>query len=83
MTAIRLVLAACVGGRFKNVRAGTIIMPPPTPSMEPKVPAPSPTAMRSASVIILSNNGVVFLCMLNKSWQGKNRLGSFFAMRNI
>jgi len=67
MTAIRLVLAACVGGRFKNVRAGTIIIPPPTPSMEPKVPALSPTAMRNASVVILSNNGVVSLCMPNKS----------------
>jgi hypothetical protein len=61
MTAIRLVLAACVGGRFKNVRAGTIIIPPPTPSMEPKIPAPSPIVMRNASVVILSNNGVVFL----------------------
>jgi len=76
MTAIRLVLAACVGGRFKNVRAGTIIIPPPTPSMEPKVPALRPTAMRNARVVILSNNGVVSLCMPNKSWQGKNRLGS-------
>jgi hypothetical protein len=61
MTAIRLVLAACVGGRFKNVRAGTIIIPPPTPSMEPKVPAPSPIAIRNTNVAILSNNGVAFL----------------------
>jgi hypothetical protein len=58
------------------VRAGTIIIPPPTPSMEPKVPALSPTAMRNTSVVILSSNGVVFPCTPNKSWQGKNRLGS-------
>lgn len=67
MTAMRLVLATCVGGRFNNVRAGTIIIPPPTPSMEPKVPAMSPTAMRNANIVILSNNDVVFLCMRNKT----------------
>jgi hypothetical protein len=54
-TAIRLVLAACVGGTFKNVRAGTIIIPPPTPSIEPKVPAPSPTTSKNVSIAILSN----------------------------
>jgi hypothetical protein len=55
ITAIRLVLAACVGGTFKNVRAGTIIIPPPTPSIEPKVPAPSPTTSKNVSIAILSN----------------------------
>jgi hypothetical protein len=71
MTAMRLVLAACVGDRFNNVRAGTIIIPPPTPSMEPKVPALIPTAIRNASKTILSNNGVVFLCMPNKTCRVK------------
>jgi len=60
MTAIRLVLAACVGGRFKNVRAGTIIIPPPTPSIEPKVPAASPTAARIITVVTGSSNDPVF-----------------------
>ena len=67
MTAMRLVLAACAGERFNNVRAGTIIIPPPTPSMEPKVPALRPTAIRNASKAILSSNGVVFLCMPKKT----------------
>jgi hypothetical protein len=35
--------------------------------MEPKVPALRPTAIRNASMTILSNNGVVFLCMPNKT----------------
>jgi hypothetical protein len=50
-----------MGGTFKNVRAGTIIIPPPTPSIEPKVPAASPTTMSNPSVIMDSNNGIVFL----------------------
>jgi hypothetical protein len=61
VTAIRLVLDAWVGGTFRKVRAGTIIRPPPTPSMEPKVPAASPTAMRITTLVIGSNNDVVFL----------------------
>jgi hypothetical protein len=73
-TAIRLVLAACVGGTFKNVRAGTIIIPPPTPSIEPRVPAPSPTTSKNVSVAILSSKPKVFLSDLKKSWRGKNRL---------
>ena len=71
MTAMRLVLAAWVGGRFKNVRAGTIIIPPPSPSMEPKVPALSPIAMRNASVVILSNNDIVFLGYVTKAGRVK------------
>ncbi len=63
MTAIRLVLAACVGGRFKNVRAGTIIIPPPTPSIEPNVPAASPTAARIITVVTGSSNDPVFLVL--------------------
>jgi hypothetical protein len=61
MTAIRLVLAACVGDRFKNVRAGTMIIPPPTPSIEPNVPAASPTAARIITVVIGSSNDPVSL----------------------
>nr|MDQ5860098.1 hypothetical protein [Thermoproteota archaeon] len=37
----------------------------------PKVPAMSPTAMRNASIAILSNNDIVFLCMPNKTWRLK------------
>jgi hypothetical protein len=53
------VLAAGIGGMFKKVRAGTIIMPPPTPSIEPKVPAANPTAMSKPSVAMGSNKGIV------------------------
>ena len=63
MTAIRLVLAACVGGRFKNVRAGTIIIPPPTPSIEPNVPAAIPTTARIITVVTGSSNDPVFLVL--------------------
>jgi hypothetical protein len=61
-TAMRLVLAVCAGGRPRNVRAGTIMIPPPTPSIEPRVPAPRPTAMRITMVMIGSSNYGAFLC---------------------
>lgn len=54
-TAMRLVLVACTGGRPRKVRAGTIMMPPPTPSIEPRVPAPIPTPKRIAMVEIGSS----------------------------
>ncbi len=38
----RLLLAATVGGNPKNVKAGTTIIPPPTPIIEPKTPAANP-----------------------------------------
>jgi hypothetical protein len=43
------------------VRAGTMIIPPPTPSIEPNVPAASPTAARIITVVIGSNNDPVSL----------------------
>jgi hypothetical protein len=41
-TAKRLVLAICGGVKPRKVRAGEIIIPPPTPIMEPKMPAIKP-----------------------------------------
>ena len=32
-----------------KVRAGVIIIPPPTPVMDPRVPAPKPTMIKSAA----------------------------------
>jgi hypothetical protein len=83
VTAIRLVLAAVIGPTFNNVRTGTIIMPPPTPSIEPKVPAASPTAMRIANVVIGSDKSIVFLCLSNINWFGKNALeyGCYFCRK--
>jgi len=60
VTAIRLVLAIWVGGSPMNVRAGAMIMPPPTPMREPSVPAPRPIATRIAIVVIGSSNGAAF-----------------------
>ena len=42
-TANRLVLATCAGERPRNVRAGDIIIPPPTPIIDPNMPAINPT----------------------------------------
>ncbi|MFL6494636.1 MAG: hypothetical protein ACJ70N_07515 [Nitrososphaera sp.] len=66
MTAMRLVLAAWVGDKFKKVRAGTIIIPPPTPSSEPNVPAPRPIKIRNANKPMLSNNSLESFSMLKK-----------------
>lgn len=41
-TAKRLVPATCAGDRPRNVRTGEIIIPPPTPTMDPKMPAINP-----------------------------------------
>lgn len=42
-TANRLVLATCGGERPRNVRTGDIIIPPPTPIIDPSIPAINPT----------------------------------------
>ena len=42
-TANRLVLATCGGERPRNVRTGDIIIPPPTPIIDPNIPAINPT----------------------------------------
>ena len=41
-TAKRLVLATCGGVKPRKVKAGEIIIPPPTPTMEPRMPAIKP-----------------------------------------
>jgi len=41
-TAKRLVLATCGGEKPRKVRAGEIIIPPPTPIIDPKRPATEP-----------------------------------------
>src|SRR5436309_4146385 len=78
-TAIGPVLAVCVGDRPKNVRAGTRIMPPPTPIIEPKVPAPRPTAIRTIIVVIGSSNDTAFLYEFSVITKGgKNHLPQLF-----
>ena len=42
-TANRLVLATCGGDRPRNVKTGDIIIPPPTPIIDPNMPAMNPT----------------------------------------
>ena len=41
-TAKRLVPATCGGVKPRKVKAGDIMIPPPTPIMEPKIPAIRP-----------------------------------------
>ena len=41
----RLLLAASVGEKPKNVKTGTTIIPPPNPIIEPKTPATNPKGM--------------------------------------
>jgi hypothetical protein len=45
-TAKRLVLATCDGVKPRRVRAGEIIIPPPTPIMEPRMPAIKPIIIK-------------------------------------
>ena len=52
-TAIRLVLATCAGVNPMIVRAGVIRMPPPTPVIDPIVPAPMPIMIK---IRLTSNN---------------------------
>lgn len=49
-TANRLVLATCGGERPRKVRAGDIIMPPPTPIIDPNIPAINPTITKKAKI---------------------------------
>lgn len=57
-TAKRLVLAICAGVNPIKARAGTMIIPPPTPSSEPRAPAPRPMAINSTIAVNWSNNDV-------------------------
>jgi len=61
VTAIRLVLAVWEGEIPRKVSAGTIIIPPPTPSIDPSVPAPSPMTTSKINVGISSNNAAMRL----------------------
>lgn len=45
-TANKLVLATWGGEKPRNVRAGDIIIPPPTPIIDPNRPAINPTNMK-------------------------------------
>ena len=51
VTAKRLVLEIWAGANPIKARAGVIINPPPTPIMDPKVPAPRPTMIKSADTV--------------------------------
>ena len=41
----RLLLAAAVGENPRNVRMGTTMTPPPSPIMEPNIPAAKPNGI--------------------------------------
>lgn len=45
-TAKRLVLATCGGERPRKVRTGDIMIPPPTPIIDPKMPAIRPISTK-------------------------------------
>jgi len=48
----RLLLAATVGANPAKVRTGTIIIPPPSPIIEPSIPATNPKGINHNSSII-------------------------------
>ena len=45
----RLLLAATAGANPKNVRIGTITIPPPSPIIEPRIPATNPSNINHKS----------------------------------
>ena len=55
-TAKRLLLAATVGGNPKNVKTGTMIIPPPNPMIEPNNPATNPNGINQISSIMIKLN---------------------------
>ena len=55
-TAKRLLLAATVGGNPKNVKTGTMIIPPPNPIIEPNNPATNPNGINQISSIMIKLN---------------------------
>ncbi len=55
-TAKRLLLAATVGGNPKNVKTGTIIIPPPNPMIEPNNPATNPNGINQRFSNIIQGN---------------------------
>ena len=60
-TAKILLLAARAGGNPKNVKTGTIIIPPPNPIMEPNNPATNPRGSNQSSSIIVIVNKEFYL----------------------
>lgn len=54
-TANRLVLATCGGDRPRNVKTGDIIIPPPTPIIDPNMPAMNPTNTKKGKAKSLAN----------------------------
>lgn len=55
-TAKRLLLTATVGGNPKNVKTGTMIIPPPNPMIEPNNPATNPNGINHISSIMIKLN---------------------------
>ena len=55
-TAKRLLLTATVGGNPKNVKTGTMIIPPPNPIIEPNNPATNPNGINQISSIMIKLN---------------------------
>ena len=53
----RLLLAATVGGNPKKVKTGTTIIPPPSPIIDPKIPAANPNrTIHNCSIMIIKNH---------------------------
>ena len=50
-----LPMAICIGNFSTKVRIGTIIKPPPTPSIDPKMPAVNPAANSEQRLVIVSS----------------------------
>ena len=48
-TANRLVLATCGGDSPRKVKAGDIIIPPPTPIIDPKIPEVKPIKIKKGT----------------------------------
>ena len=55
-TAKRLLLTATVGGNPKNVKTGTMIIPPPNPMIEPNNPATNPSGINQRFSNIIQEN---------------------------
>ena len=62
-TAKRLLLTATVGGNPKNVKTGTMIIPPPNPMIEPNNPAINPSGInqRFSNIIQENKNITVYI----------------------
>ena len=71
-TANRLLLAATDGGNPKNVKTGTMIIPPPKPIIEPNNPATNPKGISQRFSNILENKEYYILyCVFRCNFQPK------------